>query len=85
MKKSLWLCACVRASMSTSGSDVRLMVEARGRTIPCSGGEALSENGFRDLSFEDDESVEGMSDGVQRMPGRRLRSDFGGFIAEMKG
>jgi len=85
VKKSLWPCACVRASISTSGSDVRLMVDARGRTVPCSGGAALSENGFRLLGFEEDGSVEGMSEGVQRMPGRRLRRDFGGFIAGLMG
>jgi hypothetical protein len=79
-KKSLWPCACVRASMSTSGSDVRLMVDARGRIVPCSGGEAFSEKGFRDFGFEGDGSAEGMSCGVQRMPGRRLRRDLVGFI-----
>ena len=85
VKKSLWPCACVRASISTSGSDVRLMVDARGRTVPCSGGEVLSENGFLDLGFGVDGEVDGMSEGVQRMPGRRLRSDFGGFIVGLMG
>jgi hypothetical protein len=61
------------------------MVDARGRIVPCSGGEAFSEKGFRDFGFEGDGSAEGISCGVQRMPGRRLRRDLVGFIVGLDG
>ena len=47
--------------------------------------EDFSANGFRDLGFEDDGSVEGISCGDQRMPGRRPKRDFLGFMVELEG
>ena len=74
-KNMLCPCACVRASSSGSGSDVKLMVDLRGRMEPWteSADVDLDENGLRDLNFcfRGPASCEGISCGIQRIPGNK--------------
>jgi hypothetical protein len=67
----------VRASTVASGSDDRLIVDLRGRMETSEDAECdLMENGLRDF-FGFDASCDGMSEGTQRTPGRKVRSlDF---------
>jgi len=76
-KNVLWPCASVRTSISASCSDDKLIVDLRERIEKSDGVECdLMENGLRDF-FGLDASCDGMSDGTQRTPGRRVKSlDF---------
>lgn len=79
-KKLLWHCACVRASTSAFGTEVKLIVDFLARIDPC--GLSLTSSFAFDFAFAlliekrrwygflvAEPSCDGMSEGIQRMAG----------------